>query len=123
EYTSPMYFMVPKDFEGIDRYSDGFQITEIFKINTSGIKTHRDAFVIDDNRNDLEHRISDFFNSEIENKIIVSKYSLKADTKWLDEKRRGKFDETTIQKISYRPFDDRWIYYSPEIVDRGRENV
>lgn len=123
EYTSPMYFMVPKDFKGIERYSAGFQITEIFKINTSGIKTHRDAFVIDNNRNDLERRVTDFFNSDVENKTIISKYNLKADIEWLNEKRHGKFDEAALRKISYRPFDDRWIYYSSDIVDRGRESV
>lgn len=123
ENVAPMYFMLPKDFEGIKEYEKGFQLNKLFKINTSGIKTHRDAFVIDTKRKDLEYRISEFFNPEIDNQTILNSNILKAKTNWLDEKRKSDYDSSLIKKISYRPFDDRWIYYSPDLVDRGRERI
>ena len=119
----PNYFMVHKDFEGKVQYENGFQLSSLFKVNTSGVKTHRDAFVIDYSKNDLSNRILDFFNQEISNEEILSKYVLKAKPDWLNGKRQGAFNMSNITKINYRPFDTRWVYYSPNLVDGGREKV
>jgi predicted helicase len=119
----PNYFMLPKNFEGKEQYDKGFQISELFNLNTSGVKTHRDAFVVDYSKKELENRISNFFDDEITNEAILNKYSLKAKPEWLNNKRKGNFNQSRIKKINYRPFDVRWIYYSPDLVDRGRERV
>lgn len=121
--TAPQFFFVPKDFTGQELYEKGFQFTELFKISTSGIKTHRDSFVIDFSEIDLGNRIVDFFSTESSNEEIKSKYILKAKTEWLNEKRLGSFEPERLKRIYYRPFDTRWIYYSPDLVDRGREKV
>lgn len=121
--SEAMFFMVPKDFEEIGGYNEGFNIKDLFNINTSGIKTHRDAFVIDINLDDLSDRIKKFYDNEITHQEILSKFSLKADVEWLNNKRKGNFEKSLINKICYRPFDDRWVYYSSKLVDRGRENV
>ncbi len=39
---APNYFFVPKDFGAQDEYEKGLKIDELFKVNTSGIKTHHD---------------------------------------------------------------------------------
>mgnify|MGYP000285718149 CR=1 FL=1 len=119
----PNYFMLPKNFEGKEQYDKGFQISELFNLNTSGVKTHRDAFVVDYSKKELENRISNFFDDEITNETILNKYTLKAKPEWLNNKRKGYFNQSNIKKINYRPFDVRWIYYSPDLVDRGRERV
>lgn len=123
ENVSPMYFMVPKNFDGINEYEKGFKITDLMKSNTSGIKTHRDAFVIDIDKNILERRIRTFYDSEITNEEILLKFILKAKSEWLNEKRLGDFESSSLKQISYRPFDDRWIYYNSNLVDRGRERI
>jgi len=41
-YSIPYYFFIPKDFEIIQEFEEGFKINELFKINTSGVKTHDD---------------------------------------------------------------------------------
>ena len=122
-HTPPMYYMVPKNFEGVGYYNKGFQVNSLFTKNTSGIKTHRDAFVIDFDKNDLENRIFSFYNLEIKNENILSTYDLKASNEWLNDKRKGLFDVHAVRKINYRPFDNRWIYYSNNLIDRGRENI
>ncbi len=119
----PSYFFVQKDFSTKNDYDKGFKITEIFNLSTSGVKTHRDAFVVDMKLADLKNRIRNFYNFEKSNEQILSEYNLKASLNWLYEKRKGKFKESKIKRISYRAFDDRWIYYSNDIVDRGRENI
>jgi predicted helicase len=121
--VEPQYFFVPKDFEGKAQYEKGFQLSKLFCLSTSGIKTHRDSFVIDYLKNDLELRIMDFFSNESSNEDILLKYSIKAKSEWFNEKRKGDFYSERIKKILYRPFDIRWIYYSPDLVDRGREKV
>lgn len=40
--VKPYYFFVPKDFNAQSDYDKGFKIDELFKINTSGVKTHHD---------------------------------------------------------------------------------
>lgn len=40
--VEPYYFFVPKDFNAQSDYDKGFKIDELFKINTSGVKTHHD---------------------------------------------------------------------------------
>ena len=121
--VGPQYYFVPKDFKGKAQYEKGFQLSNLFNFNTSGIKTHRDAFVIDYSKNDLKSRIIDFFSNEYSDADIQSKYTIKAKTEWFNEKRNGVFNSDRIKKILYRPFDTRWIYYSPDLVDRGREKV
>ncbi len=123
EFKKPYYFFVPKDFKGQDRYEKGFKVTDLFSMSTSGIKTHRDAFVIDYSKSDLKNRLADFFSSENSNEEIQSKYILKAKPEWLNEKRQGNFNPNRLKRIFYRPFDSRWIYYSPDLIDRGREKV
>ena len=119
----PDYFFIPKDYRVEYNYSQGFKISELFKLQTSGIKTHRDAFVVDFNQLTLENRINSFFNLEYSNEYILSQFIIKARVDWLDAKRKGLFNKSCIKRILYRPFDNRWIYYSSDLVDRGREKV
>jgi len=121
--VEPHYFFVPKDFNGQALYNKGFQVTDLFNISTSGIKTHRDAFVIDFCKQELKKRLMDFFLIESSNEEILTKYTLKAEIEWLNDKRQGNFSSEKLKRVFYRPFDNRWIYYSPDLVDRGREKV
>ncbi|MDA3886007.1 MAG: N-6 DNA methylase [Candidatus Delongbacteria bacterium] len=119
----PDYFFLPKDFKGKGSYDNGFNVKDLFIENTSGLKTHRDAFVIDIDKTELVDRMTSFYDLDNTNEHIMSSYKLKANKEWLDEKRQGSFDIDSIKKISYRPFDDRFIYYSQDVVDRGREKI
>ena len=120
---APSYFMVPKNFKGKVKYDKGIQISNLFATNTNGVKTHRDAFVIDYCKKDLERRILDFYNRKISNEEIFTKYSLNTTLDWLKEKRQEEYNHSKIIKINYRPFDNKWIYYSANLIDRGREKT
>jgi predicted helicase len=121
---APNYFMVQKDFKVQDKYDLGFSIVQLFKTNSLGIQTHRDSLSIDSSKKILEVRIKDFFDSNIEDEIIINKYSLKENREWkLTNQRNGSFDSNSIVKIDYRPFDTRYIYFDRMIVDRLRNNV
>ncbi|MCG8729622.1 type ISP restriction/modification enzyme, partial [Tenacibaculum finnmarkense] len=121
---APNYFMVQKDFEAEDNYKLGFLITDLFKLNSLGIQTHRDSFCIDLSKDLLSNRIIDFYNLNIDNENLKNKYLLKENKDWrLNKQRNGNFQIENITKINYRPFDTRYLYYDNKIVDRLRNNI
>ncbi len=99
--NKPNYFFTNKSYEGQDEYKIGFSIEDLFHIKAAGIKTHRDSVVIGYNNKELK--------DQIEN------YLLLADTS------ANSFTESKIKSISYRPFDNRVIYFDTELVTRHRE--
>ncbi|HPZ02771.1 MAG TPA: N-6 DNA methylase, partial [Bacteroidales bacterium] len=120
----PMYLMVEKDYEKEEEYNKGLSITELFPVNNVGIVTSRDDFIIDDNKNRLEKRIIDFF--ELNKEDIQLKYALKENKGWKINEVKKKayfFDEKYIQKINYRPFDEKYIYYESNFLERSRGEV
>ena len=44
--VTPMYFFIKRNTNAIEYYRKWLKITEIFPINSTGIKTHRDDFVV-----------------------------------------------------------------------------
>ena len=94
---APMYFMVQKDFELKKEYEEGFQSLELFPINSVGIVTAKDAILVNDKKEDLLKNVEEF-------------YQIKA-------------DGNLVQKISYRPFDEKFVYYDLKLVERARAKV
>jgi len=121
--VEPYYFFTPKDFEGQDKYEEGFAIDDLFKTNTSGIKTHRDNLVFDSSIDTLKSRIEYLFSGASSSEI-VSKLKLKETKMWNVEQvvKNSNFEESKIIKTNYRPFDIQYLYYDPVLVDRGRES-
>ncbi|WP_297518292.1 type ISP restriction/modification enzyme [Flavobacterium sp.] len=95
--VSPNFFFVNKDFEAQNQYSKGFLISDLFSINNVGIATAKDAILINYKKDDLISNVENF-------------YSIEA-------------DKSLIKSISYRLFDDRYIYYDMKIVERAREKI
>lgn len=121
---APNFFLVKKDFEVRGAYEVGFKVDELFSLSSSGIKTHRDDFVIDFNRNDLEQRIEYFFDAKKSNEQVRQKFKLKDNRDWsMESARQNRYVSASIQPINYRPFDTRFIYYEQGLIDFGREKV
>ncbi|QIY82212.1 N-6 DNA methylase [Chryseobacterium sp. NEB161] len=118
---APNYFFVNKDFGVQEEYDKGFKVNDLFPLNNVGIVTSRDSFVIDDDKIVLENRIRDFFfMSKID---LQQKYSLKENSSWNidDVKMNVKvFEKSSVKPISYRPFDNRYIYYQDFFIERSR---
>jgi len=122
--VAPMYFMVQKDFEAQALYEKGFSVSKLFSINNVGIVTSRDSFVIDEKKPSLSKRMADFFI--LEKDLLKSKYGLKENKSWkIDDvkKQALEFEPDDIYKISYRPFDNRFLYYNNDFVERSRTEV
>ena len=95
--VQPNYFFVIKDFESQISYDKGFKVNEFFKINNVGIVTSKDAILINENKSNLISNVQNYYSIEVSNNLIKS--------------------------ISYRPFDDRLIYYDVKLIERAREKT
>lgn len=134
DYSEPYYFFVPKDEKGKAEYEKGFKVDELLPVNVTGIVTARDSVVLDMDYKSLLERIEKFADEkytddEIRNYLFLNKSSgkyLPGDSRgWkLVEARRkirNNNHKSFITNVDYRPFDTRLIYYSPDMVDWGRE--
>jgi len=122
----PNFFFVPKDTESLSEYENGFLTSDLFISQSMGITSARDSFVIDFNKKELETRIRDFCNKELEHNNFQSKYKLNENYQWKVAEQRSivpEFSEKYIRPISYRPFDDRYIYFQENLVFRMRGEI
>ena len=101
ETQKPNYFFINKNLQGESGYNKGISINDLFEIKAAGIKTHRDAVVIGFNEKELKHQIENFVTT-LQNSNIV-------------------FTPSKCKSLTYRPFDNRVIYYDTELVERHRQ--
>jgi predicted helicase len=122
---TPWYFLVKRNTEEIEHFNNWPKINDIFPVNVTGIVTARDNFVIDFEQESLSRRIQQFRNLKFDDDFIRTAYSLKDTRGWKLPTARKQLSndkdwESHFQKILYRPFDVREIYYSEKTVDWGR---
>ena len=124
----PFYLFIPQDTLLLPEYKRGWKLTDIFPINSTGIKTHRDHFVLDFDRNELEKRINDFRNLSINDETIRQVYDLNDTRDWkLHICRQSlavlKDWRNRFALCLYRPFDIRHIYYQSDVIELPRPEV
>ncbi len=133
ETTLPNLFFVPKgNTKDQEEYNHGFFIAShnknldgLFIKNSCGVVTMGDNFIVDENKNVLIKRLSDFLENDISATDLKAKYELgKNYAKWIVEnKKKIISDENKIVRYSYRPFDDRFTVYDKNLIWRVREDV
>lgn len=94
---APMYFFVPKDFGLEEKYNAGISVVDLFSSTNVGVFTANDKVLINQERNSLCINVRNYYNIEIA--------------------------DSCINKIAYRPFDIRYIYYDAKLVERTREKL
>ncbi|HKJ33522.1 MAG TPA: type ISP restriction/modification enzyme [Balneolales bacterium] len=125
---SPFYFFTEFNYDLERIYKRYIQVTDLFPEYSTGVKTHRDHFVIDLKLKALNQRISIFLNPKRNNKEIRLYFDLKDNRDWkLSEKRKALQKVNNwkdfITKILYRPFDNRFIFFHKDAIDFSRENI
>jgi predicted helicase len=125
---SPFYFFVPRDETLLDRYQNYPKVTEVFPVHNLGFQTHRDGFVIGFDRGVVERRIRTLRDPKLPDEHIRQTFDLKDNRDWKMSEKRKKIqeDEKWKDKITtclYRPFDMRWIFYHPDAIDFGRQDI
>ncbi len=133
---APHYLFVPQDITLLPEYEQGWKITDVMPINSTGIVSARDHFVVDFDDAALEKRIGEFTDLSIDDNDIRQKYfGVKSTSKYIAGDTRGwKMTEarrklskenwkSCLKNILYRPFDKRSILYTPLMVDWPRAEV
>ena len=124
-------------------YFEWPRLPELLPVNFAGVKTSRDEFLVDIEREALEKRIASYFDPKVGNADLAKAYptvmatgdgfsgmhvraALLARAKQEDE-RAAKEDKPPeragrIARFAYRPFDVRWLYWDPDekLLDRER---
>lgn len=123
EPVAPYYFFVPKDFALQSEYDKFWKVTDIFKEQSSGVKTHRDHFVVGFTKEEIMQRLR-IFTGPSPDELVKDGLNLKDTGTWkLSEARqkiKGEKLEDKIYLYSYRPFDVRLICYESSLIDRDR---
>ncbi|MBI5098239.1 MAG: N-6 DNA methylase [Nitrospirae bacterium] len=125
---SEIYLFVPRDEKLLKQYESYTKITDLFPVNSVGIVTSRDGFVIDYDKAALKRRIRMFMDKKITDDIIRQTFALSDTSKFNLEKAREAVRndmrwEEKITRILYRPFDEQWIFYHDAVIERFRREV
>lgn len=122
--TEPNFTFINKNFEVLEQYSKGFSLTDLLVFNSVGIVTSRDGLVVDIEKNVLINRMNSFFNNDENYCKNVLKVKENSSFSINSTKLKATFSENFIKPISYRPFDDRYIYFdSSNFIERSRGNL
>ncbi|MEX2683296.1 MAG: type ISP restriction/modification enzyme [Candidatus Sigynarchaeota archaeon] len=124
--VSPGFFFIRKDMHLEEEFGQYPSIKDIFKYSTIGVKTHRDDFIVELNRQALEKKMETLV-SDVPDEEIKTRYQL-ADSTAMIAGYRAKLRQERIRDSCYitylyRPFDQRVLYFSPAIITRHRLRV
>ena len=111
ECKEPYFFFVPKDFQSSGSYNAGFEISKLFNQFACGIVTARDNLLVKYSQNEIEKVKNDFIT--LDEISFRNKYNEHTDSRdWTYANAKKEIDNSTIQRVDYRPFDNRMILYS-----------
>ncbi|MDO8578768.1 MAG: type ISP restriction/modification enzyme [Dehalococcoidales bacterium] len=125
---SPDYLFVNRDETDLDEYMNGWKVTEVFPVNSVGIVTARDEFVLDFDKVKLRDRIEEFRGDGLSDDDIRNKNELKDTKVWnvTSARKALRNDEDYEQAFAtclYRPFDIRPLFYHKDMLERPRPEV
>jgi len=118
------FFFEKKNFANFDLYKSFWAIDEIFIEKNSCVKTHRDHFIIANNKNELGNRIKNFIL--LSPKRISEKYKLKNSKNFNISKIKANFKEVNNDNLVdylHKPFIRKYIYYDRRFIDRDRKKL
>lgn len=126
--ATPSYLFIARNEENAKKYEAYPSVTDIFPVNSVGIVTARDNFVIDMDRQALKRRIETFRNRDYSDELVAKMLNLKDNRDWSLEKKRRAIQqdddwEQKLTQVLYRPFDIREIFYHADAIDFRRDEV
>jgi len=112
---APHYAFARRNYGLHSAYERGISLDQLMPVHGNGIVTKRDTLNIQDTEEGVRQVIHDFLNMpEAE---VRTKYRLPADVRdwryeWARRDIASNQNSAVIARINYRPFDEKWIYYS-----------
>ncbi|PKP98335.1 MAG: DNA methyltransferase, partial [Alphaproteobacteria bacterium HGW-Alphaproteobacteria-15] len=114
-HKAPAYPLVPRDYQVEAGFLKGFSVAELFETLGNGIVTKRDSLSICDTKDDVWQVMQDFMN--LPEPQVRAKYNLPPDVRdwrydWAKTDIESHQSLSFIQRLNYRPFDERWTLYT-----------
>ena len=105
-----------------DEWFDWPSLPELFPVSFPGVKTSRDAFLVDIDLDRLKARVNEYFDPGLSHEEIARRYpSVMRSTARYNARKardfllaRGGPTESGFVRFAYRPFDNRWLYWEPD---------
>ncbi len=125
---SPFYLFVTRDETDLAEYEQGWKVNDLFPVNSVGIVTSRDDFVLGFDEIGLRNQIEEFRETSLSDDEIRDKYRLKDNKVWnvtnarKDIRLDGDY-EKAFTKCLYRPFDVKALFYHKAMIERSRPEV
>jgi predicted helicase len=125
---APELFFVPKDFDVKGEYDEGFSVNELFVLNGVGLTTAHDEFVINEKNKDLLEFYKKFQSAPRDAEYLHKEFKVKKKEGWNILQGYDNIQKETdltkfIKPISYRPFDNRFVFYEDKLVWRTVRKV
>lgn len=126
--AAPFYLFVPRDERVAKKYEKFYSVKDMFTVQSTGIKSHRDHFAFAFDEKEIRARIQNMIAPAINTENLREMYTLKDTRDWSLENARKllmghhSFDKF-LKPCSYRPFDIRWCYYGKETMELHRPDV
>ena len=104
-------------------WSNWPSLPDLFPKSFPGVKTSRDSFLVDIDKEPLKLRIEDYFNPKLRHEEIGRLYpsvmegSARYQPRTVRDtllKREGPEEKSGVVRHAYRPFDTRWVYWEAE---------
>ncbi len=123
---SPFYLFVPQDVDLLDEYNTGWKITDLMPLHIYGFKSHRDRYAIDFDSSELKKRINELVETVRNQDLDYAKKYALGSWDYNSAARELASQDNYLQHIdlcAYRPFDNRFMFYSSSIMDRIRPDL
>jgi predicted helicase len=126
--SEPHLLFAPQDDELSGEYVRGTPVTEMFGDYTTAIQTARDSLVVGFTAEEVRDKLGAFADATIPNEVMAARYRVTDGRGWtVGEARRMLRDagvrSELVMPYSYRPYDQRAIYYSPIVVAWPRTQI
>ncbi|MGL5083852.1 MAG: type ISP restriction/modification enzyme [Microcoleaceae cyanobacterium] len=121
----PFHLFIPQNNDLLGEYQACWKITEVMPSHVYGFKSHRDHYAIDFTKDTLIHKITDLVNADLNDPDFSKKYKI-GNWNWKQaSKELGKEENIWeyLELCGYRPFDNRFMFYSDSIMDRARPEL
>lgn len=114
--------------EAESQFSEWPDLNEVMPFNSGCIITSRDNLALDFDQTELLSKVNRFAASPKGDRVIEEEIGYSSKAKWDVEGckssiRNDPAKERRLRRILYRPFDERWIYYSTKLLDTPSKPV
>ena len=113
-------------------WHDWPSLVDLFPVSFPGVKTSRDSFLVDVDLNRLKERVADYFDRDLSHEEMARRYPAVMNSRARFDARsvrdtllkRGGPVDSSLVRYTYRPFDDRWLYWELEtkLLDEKRSD-